>query len=164
MNAQGMNIFIVDENQQMDKELTQTLTKRFGKSLNISTFHTAESCLRKVDTNTRFAILVSFIEADRKSAMLKSIKMINPKTEVVILSYNDDIETVIESFRAGASDYIIKDSNAKRNVISDISWKITEPIRRMGREFGYVKFATIFVGTFILMGVAILFILKIIPY
>ena len=164
MNTQAINVFIVDENRQMDKGLKQTLADKFGKSLKISTFQRAESCLKRVDKNTHFAILVSFVEAVRKNAMLKTIKMINPETEVVILSHNDNIETIIESFRAGATDYIIKDSNANRNVVADIYWKITEPIRKMGREYGYVKFATVFVGTFILMGVAVLFVLKIIPY
>jgi DNA-binding NtrC family response regulator len=164
MNAQTMNVFIVDENQQMDRELKQTLAKKFGKSLHISTFHTAESCLKMIDRNTCIAILVSFKEVVRKHAMLKSIKTINPKTEVIILSQNDSIESVIKYFRAGAADYVIKDSNTKRKVIADIYWKITEPIRKMGREYGSVKFTTIFVGTFILMGVVVLFVLKIIPY
>ena len=164
MNAQATNVFIVDENQQMDRDLKQTLTKKFGKSLHISTFHTAESCLKMIDKNTRVAILVSFKEVARKNAMLKSIKTINPKTEVIILSHNDNVENIIESFRSGAADYVIKDSNAYRKVIADIYWKLTEPIRKMGREYGSVKFTTIFVGTFILMGVVILFALKIIPY
>ena len=163
MNDQGMNVFIVDENQQMDIELKQTLAKRFGKSVTIFTFHTEENCLKKVDENTRFVILVSFKKPDRKDEMVKSIKLINPKTEVIILSYNDNIEKVIESFRAGAADYIIKDSNVKRNVIADIYWKISEPLRKMGREFGLPKYTGIFIATVVSMAVIVLIVLKVIP-
>ena len=160
MNDQGMNVFIVDENQQMDEKLKQKLIKRFGDSLNIFTFHTAESCLEKVDKNTRFAILVSFVEGDRKNEILKLIKRINPKTEVIILSHNDDIGTIIESFRAGAADYVIKDSNVFRKVISDIYWRINEPLRRMGREFGFSKYTALFITTVLSMAILIFFVLK----
>ena len=87
MNDQGMNVFIVDENQQMDIELKQTLAKRFGKSVNIFTFHTEENCLKKVDENTRFVILVSFKKPDRKDEMVKSIKLIKLKNSIKLLKF-----------------------------------------------------------------------------
>jgi DNA-binding NtrC family response regulator len=127
-------------------------------------FHSGENCLKLVDKNTRFAILISFKEPDKKDDMVKSIKLINPKTEVIILSYNDTIEKIIESFRAGAADYIIKDSNVKKNVIADIYWKISEPLRKMGREFGLPKYTGIFIATVVSMGVIVLIVLKTITH
>ena len=77
----------------------------------------------------------------------------------VKVSNNDGIETIIESFRAGAADYIIKDSNVFRKVNSDIYWKITEPLRRMGKEFELSKYMAILIATIVLMAVIIAFIL-----
>jgi hypothetical protein len=48
-------------------------------------------------------------------------------------------------------------------VMADIYRTVTEPIRKMGREYGWLKFTAVFTATFITMGVIVTFILKMIP-
>jgi DNA-binding NtrC family response regulator len=163
MNPQGMNLFIVDDNKLMVTGLKQYLYNRFGKMLNISTFHTGESCLEKVDQNTNLVILDYFLDGKNGNDILKSIKLINPKTEVIILSSNEDIGTAIESFHQGATDYVVKNDKAWKKIIPHVYRSITEPIRKLAREYGFSKFMAIFLFTFILMGLAVLFVLKVIP-
>ncbi len=164
METQKLNIFIVDDNKLMDMSLKQYLEKRFGSNINVSVFYDGESCLEKVDKSTNIVILDYFLDSVNKYAkngleILRSIKKINPKTEVIMLSSNENIGVAIESFREGASDYIVKDNNAFPKLLS----LILEPIRMMVKEFGVPKFLVIFLLVFLTMGALVFWIMKMFP-
>lgn len=155
METQGQNLFIVDDNNLMVSTLKQFLQNRFGVSVNISTFNDGESCLEKVDENTQIVILDYYMEGQNGVEILKAIKEKNPKTEVIMLSSNEDMAVAIESFRAGANDYIVKGTGSWRKITKLVEHIITEPIRIMVREFGVSKFTAIFLLTFIIMGLTV---------
>lgn len=155
METQGQNLFIVDDNNLMVSTLKQFLQNRFGVSVNISTFNDGESCLEKVDKNTQIVILDYYMEGQNGVEILKAIKEKNPKTEVIMLSSNEDMAVAIESFRAGANDYIVKGTGSWRKITKLVEHIITEPIRIMVREFGVSKFTAIFLLTFIIMGLTV---------
>jgi DNA-binding NarL/FixJ family response regulator len=156
METQGMNLFIVDDNRLMVTDLKHYLQNRFGVSLRISTFNDGVSCLEKVDNEIHIVILDYFMKGKNGLEVLKSIKAINPKIEVIILSCNEDIALAIETFRAGATDYVIKGQGAWTKVTKLVNYIITEPIRIMVREFGVSKYMAIFLLTFVTMGIVVL--------
>lgn len=155
METQGMNLFIVDDNELMLTDLKIYLQNRFGADVKISTFKDGESCLKKIDKDTHVVILDYFMEGKNGLEILKSIKEINPKTEVIMLSGNEDMALAIESFRMGAKDYVIKGRGAWTKITSLVEHIITEPIRILVREFGVSKFMATFLLTFITMGIVI---------
>lgn len=159
MDTQGINLFIVDDNKLMVTALEQCLKQKFGVSLKISTFYDGESCLEKVDKDTQIVILDYFMEGKNGLEVLKSIKKINPKTEVVMLSKNEDIVLAIETFRAGAKDYVVKGPSAWKKILKVVNMIITEPIRIIVREFGVSVFVATFLLTFVTMGIVVFLVL-----
>lgn len=159
METQGINLFIVDDNNLMVTTLQQYLQNRFGLGLKISTFSDGESCLEKVDAKTNIVILDYYMDGKDGLETLKLIKAINPKTEVIMLSSNEDMGLAVETFRAGANDYVVKGSGAWRKITKLVEHIITEPIRIMVREFGVSKFTAIFLLTFVTMGIAVVWVL-----
>lgn len=159
METQGMNLFIVDDNNLMVSTLKQYLQNRFGVGVNISTFSDGESCLEKVDKDTQIVILDYYMDGKNGLETLKCIKAINPKTEVIMLSSNEDMALAVETFRAGANDYVIKGGGAWKKITKLVEHIITEPIRIMVREFGVSKFTAIFLLTFVIMGIAVVWVL-----
>jgi DNA-binding NtrC family response regulator len=157
MEMQVQNIFIVDDNQLMVTDLKLHLQERFGASVKISTFENGESCLKKIDKDTHIVILDYFMEGKNGLDILKSIKEINPKTDVVMLTSNEDIVLAINAFRAGAKDYVIKGASAWKKIAKIIIHIITEPIRILVREFRISKFMAVFLLTFVTMGIIVLF-------
>lgn len=162
MQTQGLNLFIVDDNKSMVAGLKQYIQNKFGNSVNISTFYSGESCLEKVDKNTHIVILDYFLDEKNGLETLKEIKEINPDTEVIMLSSNDDIGLRIESFKVGATDYVIKGPSSWKKITMVIHHIITTPIRIIVREFGVSKFMAIFLMTFITMGLIVAFVLYLI--
>ncbi len=155
MNTQGLNLFIVDDNALMVTGLRSYLTNRFGKDLNISTFLTSESALKCVNENTHIVILDYYLENENGNEVLKSIKKINPKTEVIMLSNNEDMGVAIDSFRKGASNYVIKGDKAWKKITHIVLDIITYPVRILVQEFKVTKFVAIFLLTFLVMGIAV---------
>ncbi len=155
METQGINLFIVDDNRLMVTDLKHFLKNKFGVSLLISTFTDGESCLKSVSKDTHIVILDYFMEGKNGLETLKEIKAINPKTEVIMLSRNEDIALAIESFQAGAKDYVIKGNTSWNKITKLVNTIITEPIRMMVKEFGISKYMAIFLLTFVTMGVLV---------
>jgi len=152
MNTQGMNLFIVDSDRPAVSKLEQSLYNRFGKSLNISTYYSGESCLQKIDATTDFVVLAYHLDGQNGNEILKSIKAINPKTEVIMLSSNDDVVAIVQSLREGATDYIVKDDKAWRRLVPYVYNAISEPIRRLGKEYGPPAYIAMFAIAFIMVG------------
>ncbi len=164
MIAQKLNLFIVDDNQLMIAGLRNYLDNRFGTNLNISTFNTGASALEKVDSNTGIVILDYTLEGEKENGneILRSIKKINPKTEVIMLSSNEDMGIAIDSFRNGATDYVVKGENSWMKITSLVLNIITYPIRVMVKEFGISKYFAIFILTFSIVGLGVYFALQLI--
>ncbi len=150
-----MNLFIVDSDTLTLTGLKHYLNNRFGRDLNISLFNNGESCLQKVDKNTDLVILGYSLNGKTGNDILPEIKAINPKTEVIIFSSNENVSVAIESFRKGATDYVIKGGKAWRKLSSLVYRAITEPLRKMGYEYNVSKFAVIFLSVFITMGIVV---------
>src|ERR1700757_1380257 len=155
METQGLNLFIVDDNKLAVADLQYYLQNKFGTGINVSTFNDGESCLAKVDKETHIVILDYFMKGKNGLDTLKSIKAINPKTEVIMLSGNEDMALVIDSFRAGANDYVVKGTGAWKKISTVVSHIITAPIRLMVKEFGVSKYFAIFILTFVSMGLVV---------
>ena len=163
METQALNIFIVDDNKSMVAGLKHYIQNRFGNRANISTFYDGESCLEKIDRTTHIVILDYFLGGKNGLEILKEIKNINPNTEVIMLSSNDDIGLRIASFKIGVTDYVIKGPSSWKKITSVINHIITAPIRLIVREFGVSKFMAIFLVTFITMGAIVAGFLYLMP-
>jgi DNA-binding NtrC family response regulator len=160
MQTQGINLFIVDDNKLLVTDLKHYLQNKFGSNLNVSTFNTGESCLEKVDKETHIVILDYGLEGKNGLEVLESIKTVNPKTEVIMFSSNENIVIAIDSFRMGAKDYVIKGQGSWKKITKLVENIITEPIRLLVREFGVSKYTAIFLLTFVTMGIVIYSVLQ----
>ncbi|MDO9000012.1 MAG: response regulator [Bacteroidota bacterium] len=160
METQGINLFIVDDNKLLVANLKNYLTNKFGISLQISTFNDGESCLDKVNTETHIVILDYKMEGKNGLEILRLIKAKNPKIEVIMLSGNEDIALAVETFRAGAKDYVIKGYGSLNKIGKLVRVIINEPLRILVKEFGVSKYMAAFLLTFIGMGLVVAFALN----
>lgn len=161
MENQGLNLFIVDDNKLMAVALRNYLVGRFGNAINISTFYTGTSALQMVKADTNIVILDYYLEGENGNDVLVAIKKINPKTEVIMLSSNENIAIAIDSFRKGATDYVVKGDKAWKKISSLVVNIITYPIRLLVEEFGVNKYLAIFMLVFVVMGSIVYYALRI---
>jgi len=158
METKKINLFIVDDNELLVTALKLYLTEKFENALIISTFHSGRECLSKITETTDVIILDYFLEDGSDGLkILKAIKQINPLTQVIMLSSNQDIELAIDAFRLGAKDYVVKGSGSWQTVRKLVGNIIKSPIRILVKEFGVSKFMAAFLVTFLAMSIVVLF-------
>lgn len=160
MKTQEFNLFIVDDNNLTLIGLKNHLQLRFGDGINIFTFLTGRSALERIDQNTAIVILDYHLENENGNDVLKAIKLKNPKTEVIMLTSNEEVGVAIESFRKGANDFVIKGDKAWKRIASSVNNIITYPYRIMVKEFGVHKFLAAFLLTFAGLGIAVVIVLQ----
>lgn len=135
METQELNLFIVDNNRSTVSSLKNYLQTRLGTEVKISIFNDGESCLKKIDHLTRIVIIDYLMKGINGLEVLKLIKAINPRTEVIMLSNNEDVAVAIDTFRAGANDYVVKGKSSWKKLSKIIDIIITKPVKVIVRGF-----------------------------
>ena len=157
MKSKQLNLFIVDDNELSVATLKIYLEERFDTSLKVSTYYTAASCLANISEDTDIVILDYFLDENRDGLeVLQEIKKINPLTEVIMLSSNQDIAIAIDSFRMGAKDYVVKGHGSWKKITMLVEKIIRAPIRVLVKEFGVSTFMATFLLTFLTMCLVVL--------
>lgn len=162
METKGLNVVIVDDNQSMVIALKHYLSDKFGERLKISTFFDGESCLENINERTDVIILDYFLKGKNGNEILKSIKERNPRTEVIMLSSDENLETAIQSFKLGAKNYIVK-SNSAWNKVTRLINSVLEKPGDSVKKYEIPVLASIFLWTFLIIGAAISVFLNLIP-
>jgi response regulator of citrate/malate metabolism len=156
MNTEGLNLFIIDDDPFTVAALGNYLKKKFGNILRISTFNEGEAALRKIDKDTDIVILDYYLKDSKGTDVLSEIKTINPKTKVIMLSNNEEVGVAIESFRRGASDYVLKGEKALKKISMRVNKIVMYPIYLMVNKFSINKYLAIFFMTFMTIGIVVL--------
>jgi DNA-binding NtrC family response regulator len=156
MKTQSLNLFIVDDNLSTIRELKDYLVKRFGEGIRILTFTNSKSCLEKVDESTNIVVLNDHIQGENGVEVLKSIKQVNPETEVILLSEKMNIELAVNAYRAGAKGLVVKGRSFGKKTGDLVVRIFTAPIRMIERELGLSERIAIFIMSFLTIGAVVL--------
>jgi DNA-binding NtrC family response regulator len=115
------NITIIEDNEMYTFFLREKLKDKL--SLNLIVYRSAEEYLEYIEEgNTSDIVILDYnLPGVNGFDALKRIKKVNPETEIIILSGNNDVQTAVDLLKAGAFDYIIKNKEAGDNVFLSIS-------------------------------------------
>ena len=131
-NNREILLFIVDDDPLYTKALQHSMSEKI-KTLKIKTFQTGEACLQQIKLKPDIVILDYFLDSKVSYAwngltILKQIKILYPKTKVIMLSVQDSLEVAVKCIENGSFDYIPKSesafvriNNVVMNIIGDIN-------------------------------------------
>jgi two-component system, NtrC family, response regulator AtoC len=115
-------IFIVEDDPWYGELLKYHLS--LNPDYDVALFTTGKDCLANLHTRPD-AVCIDYSLPDMKGDdLLNRIHSVNKKIPVVVISGQDEIPVVLQLLKAGATDYIVKDENAK-----DLLWKALIVIR-----------------------------------
>lgn len=120
-----MNVFkiFIVEDDQWYRDVLEYLLKR-NPDFEVTAFATGEECLAHLHEHPAMITLDCRLPDMQGLEALEKIKAADPDINVVIVSGQNDVATAIELLRSGASDYIVKDEQAKERI-----WNVTQNIR-----------------------------------
>lgn len=104
-----LKIFLVD-----DDVFSLTIYRQHLRNLgykHIAVFENGLDCLNSLAQQPDIIFLDHQMDQLNGVEVLKKIKQFNPDIYVVFISGQSDVQTVINSLKLGAFDYIVKDNN-----------------------------------------------------
>ena len=155
METHTQNLFIVEDNPTIASNLMNYLKTRFSQTLNISTFSDGESVLRNIDHQTAVVILDYDLRGERADRLLVDIKKINPNTEVIVYSSDEEIGTAIDAYRKGATKFVPKGKHSVKRLFSIIYKILYYPVEVTKRFFGLDQLFAIFVIEILYIGIIV---------
>lgn len=119
-----ISIFIVEDNQLFLLTLKADIEKAFvNMPIRIYSFENGEECIGRFNEKKPQIVILDYhlntknpLAADGIQ-VLDWIKKENPETKVLILTGDDNVDIALNSFKHGASDYIVKTDTQFRKVI-----------------------------------------------
>jgi DNA-binding NtrC family response regulator len=153
------NLFIVNKDHEKSQNLSNFISKTFGKTIIITNFIDGETCLKSINSKTDIVILDNSIHEPLNLELIKKIKTLNSKIEVVVFSHENNIQTIIEAYKKGLDNFVIKENGSVSKIRKILIKIINKPIQILAREFKISTYMATFLLTFISMAVIVLFFL-----
>lgn len=107
-------IFIVEDDAMVASLIKQALTKEQDHEL--FHFESAEDCIGSLHLNPDIVTIDYHLPGMNGVGLMRKIKDYNAGIMCVLVSGQDSLEVVVESYKNGASDYIIKNDNLFVNI------------------------------------------------
>jgi DNA-binding NarL/FixJ family response regulator len=112
-------IFIVEDNTLYNKLVASHL--RMNKFQRIECFFSGEECLLNLYKKPDIIIQDFHMGGINGVEVLRRSKKINPTTEFIFLSGNDNYEIAANTIKYGAYDYLVKDRSALKKLVDAIN-------------------------------------------
>ena len=129
-------IFVIDDDVMTLNLLVQHL-KNMGQT-DVTPFKNEHSSLNSLCFNPDIIFLDYQLDLLDGLELLKRIKRTNPNTYIVMLSGQDNVDVVVNCYRYGAFDYIVKDFN-QENRIKQVLVRISKDIRKEKNKKSFIR-------------------------
>ena len=136
MKTVARPIFLVEDNNLYLNTLEKNLKEYTNSNSPIHKFSNGEDCIKNLNLKPKIVVLDYFLNSASQKAMngldvLKKIKLMNPETNVLMLSNQDDVQVATDTIKYGAFDYVSKNENSfirVKNAINNIEKVLSQEI------------------------------------
>ena len=111
-------IFIVEDDAMVATLIRQSLSK--NPDFEIQHFESAEECLNNLHLNPDIVTIDYLLPGMNGVGLMRRIKDYNASIMCILVSGQDSLEVVVDSYKSGAQDYIIKNDNLFVNLENSI--------------------------------------------
>ncbi len=111
-------IFVVEDDQFIGNLIKKALEKM--DNVDVTHFLTPEECLQQLHLNTDIVTIDYLLPGMNGLELMAKIKNYNADIHCIMVSGQDKLDVVIETYRQGAVDYIIKNDNAIVNLENSV--------------------------------------------
>lgn len=113
-----VKIFIVEDDQFLGNLIKKTLEKL--DNTDVTHYSTSEECINNLHRNPDILTIDYNLPGMNGIDLLQKIKNYNDSIQCIMVSGQEKLDVVIETYKKGACDYIIKDDNALINLENSV--------------------------------------------
>ena len=128
-NEKSLNVLVVEDNK-LNAEVLSKFIKTNAKvdNIEVQTLQEVDRVTDEIKRNEVKPHMVILSEPSQGKikftseipARISQIKKVSPASQVVVLSTPNKMEAILETFRSGAFDVVVKDEHASKNVVNSI--------------------------------------------
>jgi len=119
MPEKSYKIFVVEDDEWYNRLLVHTLS--LNPDYEIQSFTTGKDCLANIHQQPDIITLDYRLPDAKGLDLLKQIKEINEEIQIILISEQDDIDTVVTLLKLGAYDYIVKSRDIKERLLNTVN-------------------------------------------
>jgi DNA-binding NtrC family response regulator len=116
-------IYVVEDNMAFGQIVAHHL--KINKYTNVTLFISGEECLKHLNAKPDIVIQDYKLQGISGLNVLEQAKKILPHTEFIFLSAQDNADIAVDTMKAGAFDYIVKNEVALHRILQNIGNIIT---------------------------------------
>ncbi len=129
MTGNSVKIFVVEDNDWYNRLLVHTLS--LNPDYEVKSFFNGRDFLAALHERPDIVTLDYRLPDNTGDELLKQIKQLYPDIQIILISEQNDINTVVELLKMGAKDYILKSQ--------DIRDRLLNTVQNIRNEMGLVK-------------------------
>lgn len=129
MTGNSVKIFVVEDNDWYNRLLVHTLS--LNPDFEVKSYFNGHDFLASLHERPDIVTLDYRLPDVTGDELLKQIKALYPDTQIILISEQNDINTVVELLKMGAKDYILKSQ--------DIRDRLLNTVQNIRNEMGLVK-------------------------
>jgi DNA-binding NtrC family response regulator len=144
MTRRPLKIFVVEDSEWYNKLLVYTIS--LNPDYEVKSFFNGKDFLNSLNESPDIVTLDYRLPDITGIEVLKRIRKENSDIQVILISEQEDINTVVELLKLGAYDYITKSDDIKDRLLNtihniykeiDLKMEITELRREVGKKYDY---------------------------
>lgn len=117
-NASKFRIFVVEDDPIQNRFIKYIMES--NPEHEVYAFDNGKDCLAQLDLQPDLVSLDYYLPDMHGASILKKIKAKNPRTQVIVLSGQKDINTAIKLIKQGADDYVTKDAGMEERLTNSV--------------------------------------------
>ncbi len=142
--SQSLKIFIVEDDEWYSEFLVYHLS--LNPEFEVKKFANAKEFLPSLAENPDIVTLDYTLPDANGTEVLKKIKEYNRDIRVLIISGQENVDTAVELLKEGASDYIVKNEEARNRILAIVNnmkenlalkYQISQLTEEIGKKYNY---------------------------
>lgn len=114
----NFKVFVVEDDKWYNNFLQYIVS--LNPEYSVQTFLNAKDCIDNLHQKPNL-ITVDYTLPDMNgSDLIRKIKEVEPETQIIVISGQEDVSTAVELLKLGVFDYIIKDEDTKNRLLNSI--------------------------------------------
>ena len=109
---QAFKVFVLEDNRMFLESLKFSLSRSFDKKIELSTFSESNSLIKGMEHAPNVLVMDYHLDDDSIIEGLELVKYVrehHPKTQIIVLTSEKRLQTALEFYKKGVSNYIKKD-------------------------------------------------------